>query len=275
MKYSKVFLIILSVSLTVNILALDPWICNDEKTHRCPNEHQTCCPSKHADSKYVCFNSPNGVCCPDNENFCPHGTKCNMEALRCDPASSVLSFLSSEIIAPSTDSVVAIDSSLALKSLPNGGEILKFALGFYEGFGIFSNLPKEHDCLDKFEDYSIPTDISKIYELLKELNIHSDFISVIKSISWYAVDIYIKVSDAVAPCKDWSVELKETGLKILSVFTTDKYFEKLGLHALLYMGDFKDKASKGYDALIAGDYKKSGIGFGDLLKFALFWDFKN
>jgi len=275
MKYSNVLLVFLAAALTVNIFALDPWICNDEKTHRCPNENQTCCPSIHAESKYVCFNSPNGVCCPDNENFCPHGTKCNMDALRCDTAPSVLSFLSSEITAPSTDSIIAIDYSLASKSIPNKGDILKFAIGFYEGFGIFSNLPKEHDCLEKVEDSSIPIDVAQIYGLLKGLNFHSDFISVIKSISWYAVDIYTKLSDAATPCKDWSLELKETGVKVISVFNTDKYLEKLGLHALLYMGDFKDKAINGYDALNTGDYQKSGFAFGDLLKFALFWNFKN
>lgn len=276
MKYSNALIFILAVTLTVDVLSVDPWICSPDNNHRCPSENQTCCPSIHAESKYVCFNSPNGVCCPDDQNFCPHGTVCNMDALKCEPAASVLTFLSEAPYHDTiNDSIIPMDNSLGLKTLPAAGDILKFSTGFVKGFALFSDLPEEHDCLDKVVDPSIPNDVVQIFQLVKSLNLHSDFISVIKSISWYAVDIYTKISDAVSPCKDWSVHVEETGTKILNVFVSDKYIEKLGLHLLLYLGDFKEKATKGYDALIAGDYHESGLAFGDLLRFGLLWDYKN
>ncbi len=276
MKYSNALLIFLAVALIIHSGAQEAWKCNPDETHRCPSENQTCCPSIHAESKYVCFNSPNGVCCPDDQNFCPHGFKCNMIDLKCDPVPSVLTFLNNPTDIPAiVDSIHAMDNNLNLKTPPNAGDILQFALGFVEGFDLLSNLPKEHDCLNKIVDPSIPQDVLQIYELLKSLNLHSDFIAMIKSISWYGIDIYTKLSDAISPCKDWALELKETGTKILSVFTTDKYLEKLGLHILLYIGEYRDKATKGYNSLIAGDYKTSGQAFGDLVKFALFWDYKN
>ena len=278
MKYSNTLSFILAIILLVSTTANESWKCYPDSNHRCPSTSQTCCPSIHSSAKYVCFESPNGNCCPDDENFCPNGYKCNMIKLRCDPENPVLSFLSEE--EPTNDAlkntgIIPYDSSLELKRAPSPGDILNFTKGFFEGLAVFSNLPQENDCLNVVTDSSIPNDVVQIYELIKSLNLHSDFLSIIKSISWYAIDIYTKISDAVAPCKNLALEIKKVGEKVIAVFRSDKYLEKLALHLVLYVGDVKDRATRGYEAIVSGDYHTSGQAFGDLLKFVLLWEYKN
>ena len=266
MKY--LIALVLNLSLVINIAANQSWKCNPDDTHKCPSENQTCCPSIHSPSKYVCFNSPNGQCCPDYQNFCPNGTECNMIDLKCNPEAPYLSFLGLPLeIEPFTNPTGPINNGLKHKPVPAAGDILNFSLGFFEGFEVFSNLPEEHHCLDDLVSQTIPNDILEIFNIIKDLNTKSDFIDVIKNVSWYLIDIYNIVTDAAAPCKDWSVELKEAGTKVLNVFKTDKYAEKIALHIVLNLGDYRDKAMKGYEAIVTGDYYAGGVAFGDLIRF--------
>lgn len=275
MKFS--LSIVITLLLVVNISSNESWICSPDATLRCRDENQTCCPSIYSPSKYVCFDSPNGQCCPDSINFCPEGTVCNMIKLRCDVEDSQLNFLSfgsdSQAITEYTN---PIEIRSDLKQIPSKTDTINFSLGFVKGLAVFSNLPEQHDCLESFiTSRKIKEDIIEIYALIKDASIHSDFIELIKNVGWYAIDIYDIVTDAVSACEKWSLELVDTGKKILNLFKSYDYLDEFASHVLLNFQDLKQKAINGYDAIISRDYTTSGEALGDFVRFALLWDFKN
>ena len=269
--------VVTTLFLVVNISCNQPWICGPDATHRCPHENQTCCPSIHSPSKYVCFDSPRGQCCPDLINFCPEGTVCNMIKLRCDAENPQLNFLSlpSEIPAM-TEYTSPIEILPDLKLMPSKADIIKFSLGFVKGFEIFSNLPDQSDCLNSLMiSPNIRKDIIEIYNLIKDTTIHSDFIELIRNVVWYAIDVYDIVTDAVSSCENWSLELVDTGKKVLNVLKSDEFIDDFASHVLINFEDFEQKAIKVYDAISEGNYSSSGEAIGDLVRFALLWDLKN
>ncbi|GAA6111389.1 granulin a isoform X1, partial [Tachysurus ichikawai] len=56
--------------------------CDDTVT--CPDE-TTCC--KTEEGGWACCPLPQAVCCEDFMHCCPHGTKCNLAAQKCDNSS--------------------------------------------------------------------------------------------------------------------------------------------------------------------------------------------
>ena len=275
MKFSLA--IVTTLLLVVIISCNQPWICSPDATHRCPLESQTCCPSIPSASKYVCFDSHNGQCCPDLINLCPEGTICNMIKLRCDPKDPQLNFLSLTPEIPAmTEYTSPIEIVTDLELTPSKADIMKFSLGLVKGIDIFSNLPDQSDCLDSLmTGPNIRKDIIEIYNLLKDTTIHSDFLELIRNVVWYAIDVYDIVTDAVSSCENWSLELVDTGKKVVNVLKSNEFIDDFLSHVLMHFEDFKQKAIKVYDAINEGDYSSSGEAFGDFVRFALLWDFKN
>ncbi|XP_047656896.1 granulin a isoform X15 [Tachysurus fulvidraco] len=87
--------------------------CDDTKT--CPDDN-TCC--KTEEGGYDCCPLPQAVCCEDFIHCCPHGTKCNLAAQKCDNSSMSVPLLEKEPSKPIGGQKVPEDKSASVSDVP-------------------------------------------------------------------------------------------------------------------------------------------------------------
>jgi hypothetical protein len=169
---------------------------------------------------------------------------------------------------------VVSETSSNMISLPDAKSAGEFLLGFYEGLGVFSNLPNQEECLSKVCDPAVSNDVVEIVNILKGINKHSDFIEVAKRLTWLGTDIYSKVTEASPICRKWSEEIGVVASAIERTVSSADYFKKVGEHAVLHLGDIETKAKNIEGAFKAGNYRNTGNASGDFIKFSLLWELK-
>jgi hypothetical protein len=158
-------------------------------------------------------------------------------------------------------------------TVPSINDIKNFTLGFVEGSAFFFNLTHQAECLDRASSPAIYTDIQEIVALFKNISIHSDFIGTLRKISEDAVDVYTKVVEAYTSCESWQGESAATLAALAAHIKSDGYFTKVSQHSMMNMGPISDRFTKAAAAFTQANYGSAGFASGDLVNFALFWDF--
>jgi hypothetical protein len=246
-------------------LAKDPRTCDSLGKYTCAT-NQTCCRNKISPTGWACFPVNTGVCCSDGVSICPEKFICNLRDKKCDPQPT-LSFLEELQENSTTVQEIYIDAKV------NTSQATKeFANGFIKGFGFFSNLPYEKDCI--VEDPQIYQDIADMVNIIKSISIKSDFSKIITEFFAKATDIYEKISKLSTQCANYANEIKHVveGLKEYSKGFT--YYGKLALHTAENIKEITGRIKSAVDAYSAGNFQESGNTFGESTKFVLFWSYQ-
>jgi len=233
--------------LFASIYSKPAWQCGTQSAFTCAPT-QTCC---RGPAGYTCYPTENGVCCSDGNSACPQGTTCNMREKRCDKSS--MTFLEENTI-----EFLSIEADLVLI----GESAVEFAEGLFEGFELFNNLPHQSQCVtDAFQD------IIDIVNLIKNVSIHSDYKQLVS-------DLINKTTDAfkrTEGCRKWGKELEETVNQMKNTLTDFTYLPSLAYHTATNIGTITEKVTNSAKLFANGKFRKSGNGFGDLIKYVLFY----
>jgi hypothetical protein len=193
---------------------------------------------------------------------------CNMKTLKCDIAKNDFHFLSL------LDETVPItDTSYSVVNIPDG-KSADFILGFFQGFGILTNLPNEEHCIVKINEPSISNDVIEFVQIIKNLYLNSNLLQEAQNLSTLGSQLYSKLSEAVGPCKEWLTELEESKNTIVNHTKTTDYFKRVAEHTIIYFGDVQSIWNKSTMYLNNKEYYNGGIAAGELVRFILFWDLK-
>ena len=243
--------IVCLLSIISIVLAKEYWQCDSYGKNVCPKT-QTCCRSRIDKSGWSCFPSVEAVCCSDGLSACPKGTICNLREKKCD--TTALTFLAEQNATP-------IDSAAQLSK------------GFFEGLEIFSNLPHQDDC--KLDDQLLIQDIVDVIDLIKNLSLKSELLKTLKEIVVKVEDAYTRIGNLSGTCTEWANEIQNVMNKVLAHVKSKTYLAELPVHIAFNISNIKSKSNDGNSKYAAGDFFGAGRAYGDLLHFALLWNFKN
>jgi hypothetical protein len=258
---SKVILSVMILCVVSSALAKDFWMCDSMGKYSCAPNQQTCCRSRVSTTGWSCFPVQEGVCCSDGISVCPKATVCNLREKRCDR--QALAFL---------DEVKA-DNSQEIFLEPNMTSTpVEFADGFLKGFGFFYDLPHMKEC--KPNDPQITQDIVDLVNIIKSIDIHSNFPQIIQDVFTKGKDAYERISKVSKECEEFAAGVKELIDRLENYVKGYTYYGKLAIHSAVNMGKISEKTKTGVAAYNAGKFEDAGFAFGDLAKFAFFWDFR-
>lgn len=261
---SKIIISIIVLALFSATICKNFWECDSAGKHTCP-QTQTCCKSAISATKWACFPGQNNTCCSDGISCCPFNTICNLKETKCD--AKKLAFLEAPMEG------VTLEFADAKLNLGDAKDAAVFAASFLEGFAHFSQLPHEADC--KPDDPQIAQDLLEIVNILKNINVHSDFKNVIAQLIEKTTDLISRISKTSAGCKAWGSELQDVLNKLQQHVTASGYATKLALHSASHIGSIASQTKSAIASFQAGNYDVSGRGFGGLLNFVAFWDLKS
>lgn len=267
---SRILFSLLLVLISSTVLCKEPWQCDSLGKYECTRD-QTCCRNKISQTGWACFPSQNAVCCSDGVSCCPFNTICNLKDKRCDPKPR--SFLQ-EIAEPVEPIVKQPQEVLAFLSEISDiqpSDAVSFAKGFNEGFSFFKNLAHQDECNP--DDPEVLNDIVSIYDIIKNVTI-TDVSKIIPEILAKAVDAYTRISNISEGCKLFATEIKRVVDGLTEHVKKSGYYTNLTLHTLSNVGTITEKAKNGINAFRDNNYNQSGVALGDLLRFTLFWNFK-
>lgn len=154
-------------------------------------------------------------------------------------------------------------------------EIAMFSEGFLQGTNLFWNLTHQSECVNIHSGEEVYKRVLDIIDILKDINLHSDFEAIFRQLLEDGLVIYHTVEDAYSGCEAWTEEVQQTFAKVRAYLEDSGYIERAGQHAILNIGGFQERLQKGIELFKNGDYIGSGNSFGDLIHFGLFFDFKN
>jgi hypothetical protein len=150
----------------------------------------------------------------------------------------------------------------------------QFVVGLYSGVGLFANLPHQQACINSAFDQEIYNRILDVANVLAGLNSKSDFFAVFKQVAEDVAVLLSKFQQTQTTCVPLAGDYKEVFTQLLSYITNPEYLQKVSEHALFNIGGFQERAQKTTDAIKAGNFSEAGRLIGDIVNFALFWDFK-
>jgi hypothetical protein len=258
---SKLILSVMLLCVVSNAFAKDFWACDSLGKYSCQPNQQTCCRSRNSPTGWSCFALQEGVCCSDGISVCPKATTCNLKERRCDR--TALTFLEENV----SENSVEVFLEPKLISTP-----VELADGFLKGFGFFYDLPSVKDC--KPNDPQITQDVLDIVNILKSIDIHSNFPQIIQDIFSKGKDAYDRISKVSKECGELADEAKQLFEKLEKHVSGYTYYAKLALHTTTNISQISEKVKSGMAAYDAGKFEDTGFAFGDLTKFTFFWNFQ-
>jgi predicted CopG family antitoxin len=158
-------------------------------------------------------------------------------------------------------------TKLALRDRPED-----FFVGFIQGFSLFNDVPNKDLC--KPTDPEIVEDINFIVEILKDLNIKSDFGEIINKLLTKLQDIYTRALNIKEGCEAFAREIKKIVEKLRAHVLRIDYLPRLGLHTFQNLGEISQKLQEATSLRVQNNFLESGRAFGGLYRFIYFWDFK-
>jgi hypothetical protein len=257
---SKVILSVMLLCVVSNAFAKDFWQCDSMGKYSCMPNQQTCCRSRNSPTGWSCFPVQEGICCSDGISVCPKATTCNLREKRCDR--TALTFLEES----KSENTQETFLEPKLISTP-----IELADGFLKGFGFFYDLPEMKEC--KPNDPQISQDIVEIINIIKAIDIHSNFPQIIQDVFSKGKDAYDRITKVSKECGEFAVEAKQLFEKLEKYVQGYTYYAKLAFHTTTNISKISDKVKSGIAAYDAGKFEDAGFAFGDLAKFAFFWDF--
>ncbi len=267
---SKLVLAIILFAISSSVLCKEPWQCDSLGKFNCAN-NQTCCRSKVSTTGWACFPMVQAICCSDGISACPQNTICNLAAKRCDAKPRAFLQVETEAVESTMQHPEEVLAFLSEVSTLQPEDALAFVTGFNNGLSFFLDLAHQAECQP--DDPQIIQDVIGIYDIIKSASL-SDFSKIIPEILAKGVDAYQRISKISSGCKLYADEIQ----KVVDALTThvkeSGYYASLTLHTLSNVGSFSKKAQNGISAFKANNFNQSGFAFGDLIKFALFWNFK-
>lgn len=259
---TKTLFSIIILALFSATLCKEYYMCDSAGKYAC-SKQQTCCKNKLSATKWACFPTVKGVCCSDGLSCCPNETTCNLRERKCEPKPA-LTFLTGN------------EESTEYFYEPNfyfaPVDALAFVEGFFKGITFFENLPHRDQC--DLNDKIVVDDIVAISNVLKNLNRHNIMASIEKIIPLFK-DSYNRIQNISTGCFAYSQEVREVSNKLLAYIEADGYLNNFSMHILTNIGPIKEKAVASVHLVTEEKYSEAGQGFGDLLKFLIFWDYKN
>jgi len=213
----------------------------------------------------------NAICCSDGISACPANTICNLTAKRCDAKPASFLQVEAEAVESTIQHPEEVLAFLEEVSTISPQDALAFATGLNQGLSFFKSLAHEDECNP--DDPQILNDIVGIYDILKNLKI-TDITKIIPEILAKGTDAYERISKLSAGCKLYADEIEKVVNALKEHVKKSGYKTSLTLHTLSNVGTLSEKAKNGVAAFKANNFNQSGFALGDLIKFALFWNFK-
>jgi hypothetical protein len=144
--------------------------------------------------------------------------------------------------------------------------------GFLNGIAIF-NTPHHGSCQDK--DFDVIThDVSDIIDIIKTIKIDSSIVTKLMDLVVKFKSLYQDLNTIVGPCAEYAAEIQEQILKVIDFVESPVYIAELPVHILWEMSTIESKEQAAAALYTKGDFTGAGNGFGDLVHFALLWNFQ-
>ena len=253
-KLSILFSILIGAAFSKN-----PWECDSMGQMKCAMDN-TCCRSRTSVYGWSCFPLTNAVCCSDGVNVCPSGTICDLSAKTCTKKS--LAFLES----PEIQAENFINPIVALQPV----DALNFTLGLYQGIEIFSPLMNNSTCFQQSD--RVVFNFVKLVNVLYHFNVEN-LAEELKEVLAVLID-FVAVGETQIPvCKQLGLDLESLFVRIYQHVSSAKYAENLASHTVFNLGKLKQTLEAAVKDAQEQNYFKSGLEFGQLVKFAALWDF--
>lgn len=149
----------------------------------------------------------------------------------------------------------------------------EFVAGFYSGLRLFDALPHQQDCVNNVTDPMIVQKVLEVVNQLKGINLHSDFIAVFRQVAEDVAMLFSKFEETKIACVAFEGDFKVVFDQLKTYITSAEYLQKVGQHAMLNIGGFTERGQQAAEAIKAQNYSEAGRLFGDIINFALFWNF--
>jgi hypothetical protein len=162
-----------------------------------------------------------------------------------------------------------VDVLLALPSL-KPEEAFDFIKGFNTGFVYLSKLPHAGTC--ELTDPSVVDDVNEIVEVFSDFSI-SKGRKIITTVMEKAASIYVKIKGDSANCKAYAVEIKKKGEALKDHVKSATYVAEFTYHGMMNAGKLKSKAKAAQALFLNKKFNEAGSAFGDLIKFAILWNY--
>jgi hypothetical protein len=146
-----------------------------------------------------------------------------------------------------------------------------FAHGLNRGLTYFYNLPHAGDC--KLEDQQISQDVVDIINLIETFKppyIKNNVQQLITKVN----DIIQRIGNEISSCEPVAKEALNV-LSELEAHVKATSMRALTFHTVNNYPQISSKFQKGKQAFENNLFNDSGFALGDLIKFALFWNYKN
>jgi hypothetical protein len=271
---SKILISVLLVVVCSSILAKEHWQCDSLGKYTCSKD-QTCCRNRISTTGWACFPSAQAVCCSDGLSVCPYNSLCNLKEKKCDPKPKQSNFLEYLTEPDEDDPWVGENDEMLimLNELVNlsPADAIAFALGFNDGLTFFANISSKSQC--DLKDQELFNEVVSIYEILKNISI-KDIAKIIPRILLKAQAIYDRIAKLSTGCKVFAADIKTVIDSLRNHIKASGYWTRLALHTISNIGTLSSKVKNAINKFGSNAYKDSGFAIGDLVKFGLFWDFK-
>jgi hypothetical protein len=156
-------------------------------------------------------------------------------------------------------------------------DFLDLMVGFNNGLQIFTNLQDFKAC--NANDNAIIQVVEDIIQIIKDIDFHSaswaDIWGVITKIGEKVAVIVNKVLEVKDSClRVAEQDFPQIGREMKNYFTADDFLKNLGIHSFTELNTIKNKIVATVRAFQANQWGNAGQLLGDVIHFAVFFDFK-
>ena len=150
---------------------------------------------------------------------------------------------------------------------------VQFAAGFNKGLTFFAGLPHQDEC--ESESQNLAEDLVAIFKLFKNISKDTNFPQFVEDLAARLLDAYQEVNDGKKNCSSWRLDAKNVINGLVAYVSKETYVALLTVHTIYNMALIKSNIDAGVKLIQDGNFLDAGNAFGETVKLALFWDFKN